>query len=431
MAMNLLDRIRAAFAPVRVMVNAVGGSAANLAPSGDVALGGGQPGVWGYRGVRVPMLERQVNSIILSAAIRRLGREVASARIDGIDDYPDYPFRSLLAATARTYYLDGGFYLWGRREMRPGLEMPPVFTLIPRSAISPSPYTFGGRIPLNEPSAYRYGDNEIPADEVAIVLTATQPYQADVRLADVVKVETAAIRGQAKASANAARPRLHVGIDTQARRPAISKAVASGNDPNNVSGNLQSTINALAAGDIVATFAGETLSVLNYSADIQFAQTMNEVAQLVSADSGIPAPFLGSTENLTFANAVQLTRVMYESTIIPIAREIQDAIRAQGLFPEFTLDFSEHQAILQTETERALLTDRRATAFERFARGGIERDVALGLAGVRQAPTDADDSGRSGDSDEDADAAAAVGANLSPPPSTMPPSAAERPISAE
>ena len=384
--MGILDTIRQAFAPPPPFTISVQPNKAlesyNLM-NATAGFGGGYPGTWNRTGVVLPPIERNIKSIILNAALTRLGNEMAGARVVGIEDspYPNFPFRDMLKAMARRAYLDGGWLLWERLELTPMPDVQsPVYTLFAPQDLQ----EIGAQPGVSPPTAYRYNRGnsqdaiEIPAEQIGIYQSQTRPPQADVRLRDAIKVELAAVSGQAQASQNAARPRLHIAIDHKNRRPAVDRALNNADgDTSGIAKDVQETLSALTNADVVPTYAGETLNVLNYSADTQFGLVLNNIAQLVSADSGIPAPFLASTENLTFANIVQLTRVMYESVIIPLGKEFADVIRRRGTFPNFDLDFSQHYAVQQSAAERALLIDRIATAVERLVRAGFSRPDAL------------------------------------------------------
>lgn len=413
--MGIVDRIRLALLPAPIIqqhirILAAQEDAENFQPDHGWTGQSVQPGVWGEGGEVMPPVERLVRSIIVNSAITRFGNELASAEVNAGRssgpmrlEYPAFQWRGLLKAMARRHYLDGGWYLWGSYVPRRGpiARVAPEFWLFAPTDLQ----DIGGKIGISPPTSYRYarGNFDILADEISWYLSAAVPRQVDRRLAGIIRLERNAVEGQQAASENAGRPRIHMSFDYNARRPAIDNALRSKAATTEATAqdapakSVQRAIEAATGGNVLVTYAGEDAKILNYSADTQFGETINSITQMVSADSGIPAPFLASTENLTFANIVQLTRVMYESVIIPLAQEFAAAIRAQGIFPEFQLDFSNHYAVQQTATERAALIDKVATALERLNRAGYSQDQALkvvaqvGLSGLLDIEINADE----------------------------------------
>lgn len=383
--MNLIQRVMTAILPARVIrthTNTIQ-SQANLEPEGPAYLyGGSLPGTWSIKGALIPPVNRQVRSVILNAAITRLGNEMASAKVKGVDDFPNFPWRGPLRAMAERYYLDGGFIAWIRWEWNSAAnDMYPLITVFSPRELTP----VGGQEGVTPPTTYTYRGLSIRREELAIHYTPRQPREADWRLRNLISLEVNAIDAQRNATTNAAKPRWWWRRNKRQRQPREDDQLRGAITADEASAETTVANAALVSGDGPANlYEDEEVGVLNVSPDTQFGITRNDIAQMMSADSGVPAQFISSTESLTYANVVQLTRVFYESVIIPLGAEIAAAIRAQGLLPDFNLDFTRHYAVQQTATERAQMVDRQSTAVERLVRAGMDLDMALALAGLGQ-----------------------------------------------
>ena len=394
--MGIWERLTSASAALLARpVQYIGGiiqATVNFEPDTGVVVedGGQRPGQWNGRGRVIGGRERTVNSVLLQAALRRLGDEMSGARVLGVEDYPGIPWHEILGGMMRRYYLDGGWVLWFRPEMLPGsADATLTITLFSPQDLQ----AVDGATGLEVTTSYTYEGITIRAEELVIYTTPASPAAATARLRNPLTLEGRVIQTQTNATARAGKPRWWVRRNNKTRTSAAMDAQRAGAE-NQLAAEEAAFVAAVTSGEFVPLQEGEEIGAITLSADTQFGLLLNNLAQLYSADSGVPAPFLGSTDNLTFANIVQLTRSMHESVIQPRGRAFAAAIRAhigadgQPLFPDFALDFSDFNSVIATEKERADLLDKRATAAQRLA--GIEDDRALRLAGIEDDETSAD-----------------------------------------
>ena len=392
--MRLFDRLRelvggkshqAGYAPINAAVG-------NAGPDPSVGVIGGRPGTWGAGVQSVMPEERRVTSLKLGNALNVLGNEMASARIAGVESsggqplYPGIPWRTILRHMARMYYLEGGWILWHQKGLDLNAPTPQeartsVITLFRPQDLDPVDPDKNG-----VPVAYKYypgggksGDTAItiPLNELGIHITSRIPMRADVRLRQALMLEKEVIVSSV-ASAKAARPRLVIRFNYAERTPARDNQRRKELDPNYVEptdgvplkSSVDEAIETFEKGGTIRLFDGEEAWVLQYSMDPYFTEALNDVAAMVGSDSGIPAPLLGSSRNLTYANLAQFTLLLLENTIMPLGASFAEVIRGVG-FPDFDLDFSDHYAVQVTRADQALTNDRQATTFERLRRGGL------------------------------------------------------------
>lgn len=388
------------------------------------------PSVYGPEGYRQAGQERALNSLMLTAACRVVERELQSAVVTGVDQYrgsrgrvaldATYPWAEIVGELGRRRFLDGGFHLWfddtGPRAA-PGMRVTGGLYL---AIFTPDELQLdvgreqqnwlqqaGGQPPA---IAYKYGSRIIPSRELATYMTRETPRRLDKLLAGDIRVEQRELAAQLNNSQLSGQSLLVIELDNQARTSAKTQQktqptkidnLAPGDAPaRDPQGDLIAA--KVIEGPAAVMYKGERVYSVNHQVNSQWSHVIDQSAARFSAITGIGAALLGSKATLTLSNMLVQVSQLYEGIVLPYARVIETAIRQQGAFPEFTIDFSEHRAAIQTLKERALADDARALAVERRARAaellvrvGVSSDEALQIMGFDEGqpawrPYDAD-----------------------------------------
>lgn len=308
-----------------------------------------------------PLLETK--SILLLAAAQKRATAVSSGIVRGVDKVEDVGWNRIIWITEFEVYLNGCAYL-RLRERFITADMPVAFEV--------SVYR-NGQILRQKDGNYKDAikGELIPASEIAAIESLLSPPKATQRLATILKLEGQTYKAWNSVQTDIVKPRYVFTFPNQ--QSPETKAEA---DENRTALNNSLTYEA------IPIYGENSVAALPVPKDEHSAGQMEEWRRIISADSGVPAQELGSPNSAQYANLITLQRAFYEDTIMSEVRLIQEAVRRQGMLPDFTIDISNHYAFNQSRAERALERDRNALVFERLTRGGVDVDAALEMSGL-------------------------------------------------
>ena len=310
-----------------------------------------------------------VTSILLRSAAQVRANAVSSGLVLGVEGVEDIGWHKAIFLSEWEVYLNGCVY-WRIRRRFVAADMPVRF----------------------EVNVYRYGQitrasngdfkdattgETIPANEIAEIQSLLSPPRATERLKDILKLESGAYDAWNALTGSIVKP-TYVFTFPDSQMPKTPEL--ANQDRENINNSLKWAA--------IPTYGNNAITALPSPKDEHTASLIEELRRAVSADSGVPAQQLGSPNSAQYANLGHLQRAFYEDVIGSEVRLIQEAVRRQGMLPEFTIDLSNHYAYNQSRAERALELDRRALVYERLRRGETDQATALELSGLALTPED-------------------------------------------
>ena len=305
-------------------------------------------------------------TLLLASAARIRSTAFAQAEVLGADDLGVVNWHELLYETFYNLYMEGRAF-WRFRADNDG--RPVIDCLSPNSVRRQGQmYAWDnlGRTELIDPMA------------MIMFTRYIKVRRAVDRLKLLMQTENAIYAGLAKASSDMAiRPRY---VLTRPESPP---------PPPGKWGDLNKQVAEAMSSGVAVVHGNNTLTAMPISRDVQTPADLNEVRRAISADAGVPAPYLSSPDNQTYANLQALDVWFWGGTIIPEARTLSGQVRQQGirlqpqgsrpyptgLLRDFRLSYNAVPA-LRVQLEQ------QARAFAMLTRGGMEVDEARSLSGL-------------------------------------------------
>ena len=305
-----------------------------------------------------------INDPLLNVAAKLRAQAVSGAKVIGIDGAAeDLDWIDLLYRTERALYLNDCAF-WHIQGVRAASDQPRALTITFYPILNPQT---GGN--FTNPKG-----EVIPAEEVVVMPSINNPPRAVDRLKSILSLEKSTIDSLQVGSDSVVNPRYILKMP-KANAPITPTEGKTKKDE--IVKNMDSPL--------FITYGAEDFSAMPMPVNAEATEKLRETARFISADSGVPSQFLGTVDGSQYSNLLVIMRTYYEDTIRPETRRIVSAVRAQGAFPDFDLDLTDHYSFAQTEMEKADVRFTNVRAWSIALRDNVmspqEYREAMGLEG--------------------------------------------------